>query len=86
MANYKQVNVIERIKQLFKQGLSQRRIASELGLSRNTVSRYLSKTPEAPVQGGSVSINATHGVAQFEATQKAAEATHGVAQFEGGSV
>ena len=86
MANCKQVNVIDRIYQLYKQGLSQRRIASELGLSRNTVGRYLSKKPGPPVQGGSVSIDATHGVAQFEKAQKHREATHGVAQFGSGSV
>lgn len=69
MAKYKQMNLIDRIYQLKKQGLSQRRIASELGLSNNKVGRYLNKKPGTPVQGGSVSNEATHGVAQFEATR-----------------
>lgn len=82
MANIKQVNVIERIQQLFRQGVSQRRIALELGVSRNTVARYAGRTPGAPVGGGSVSGHATHGVASAPNRQTEPHATHGAAQFE----
>ena len=51
MANIKQVNVIERIQQFFRQGVSQRRIARELGVCRNIVARYAGKTPGAPCRG-----------------------------------
>ena len=82
MANIKQVNVIERIQQLCRQGVSQRRIARELGVSRNTVARYAGKTPGAPVGGGSVSDHATHGAPAGPDGQNEPQATHGVAQFE----
>jgi len=82
MANIKQVNVIERIQQLYRQGASQRRIARELGVSRNTVARYAGKTPGAPVGGGSVSDHATHGVPAGPDGQNEPQATHGVAQFD----
>ena len=82
MANIKQVNVIERIQQLCRQGASQRRIARELGVSRNTVARYAGKTPGAPVGGGSVSDHATHGAPAGPDGQNEPQATHGVAQFE----
>ena len=73
MANIKQVNVIERIQQFFRQGVSQRRIARELGVSRNTVARYAGKRPGASVGGGSVSDQATHGAAQFDKKQEYVE-------------
>lgn len=98
MANYKQVNVIDRIQQLYRQGRSQRAIAAELGVSRNTVARYLASNPEPPGQAGChstqaatkekgttcpvLSDEATHGVAQFETVSAEPEATHGAAQFE----
>ncbi|WP_307261447.1 IS21 family transposase [Oligosphaera ethanolica] len=98
MANYKQVNVIDRIQQLYRQGRSQRAIATELGVSRNTVARYLASNPEPPGQTGChstqaatkekgttcpvLSDEATHGVAQFETVSAEPEATHGAAQFE----
>ncbi|MGI5923157.1 MAG: IS21 family transposase [Lentisphaeria bacterium] len=82
MANIKQVNVIERIQQLFRQGVSQRRIARELGVSRNTVARYAGKRPGAPVWGGSVSDHATHGAPAARNDQTEPHATHGAAQFE----
>ena len=58
MANYKQVNVIDRIQQLYRQGRSQRAIAAELGVSRNTVARYLASNPEPPPQAGGQSPQA----------------------------
>ena len=82
MANIKQVNVIERMQQLCRQGASQRRIARELGVSRNTVARYAGKTPGAPVGGGSVSDHATHGAPAAPDGHNEPQATHGVAQFE----
>ena len=94
MANIKQVNVIERIQQLYRQGASQRRIARELGVSRNTVARYAGKTPGAPVGGGSVSGHATHGAKWLSlriailscfvnnGRQTEPQATHGAAQFD----
>ena len=82
MANIKQVNVIERIQQLFRQGVSQRRIARELGVSRNTVARYAGKRPGASVGGGSVSDHATNGALAARNDQTEPHATHGAAQFD----
>jgi transposase len=82
MANIKQVNVIERIQQLFRQGVSQRRIALELGVSRNTVARYAGKTPD-PRAGDSPSPDhATPGAPFVSSDQTEPHATLGAAQFE----
>ena len=42
MSNLLKVAMIDLILSLHRQGLSQRRIASELGINRETVARYLS--------------------------------------------
>ena len=41
MSNLLKVAMIDLIRSLHRQGLSQRRIASELGINRETVARYL---------------------------------------------
>ena len=43
MSNLLKVAMIDLILSLHRQGLSQRRIASELGINRETVARYLSQ-------------------------------------------
>jgi helix-turn-helix protein len=47
MSNLLKVAMIELILSLHRQGLSQRRIASELGINRETVARHLSQPPDA---------------------------------------
>ena len=47
MSNLLKVAMIDLILSLHRQGLSQRRIASELGINRETVARHLSQPPDA---------------------------------------
>ena len=47
MANLLKVAMIDLALSLHRQGLSQRRIASELGINRETVARYLSQARDA---------------------------------------
>lgn len=57
MANRLKVAKVLSIKQLHDQGWSQRRIARELGISRDAVARHLAKAAEStssdPVEGDS---------------------------------
>src|SRR5271156_5486595 len=47
MSNLLEVAMLDLILSLRRQGLSQRRIASELGINRETVARYLSQPGDA---------------------------------------
>src|SRR5271166_6627222 len=47
MSNLLKVAMIDLILSLHRQGLCQRRIASELGINRETVARHLSQPPDA---------------------------------------
>src|SRR5271155_4002946 len=60
MSNLLEVAMINLILSLHRQGLSQRRIASELGINRETVARYLSQAGDAakPANAPSGSIEA----------------------------
>ncbi len=59
MSNLLKVAMIDLILSLHRQGLSQRRIASELGINRETVARYLSQPRDAakPANAPSGSID-----------------------------
>lgn len=64
------------------QGISQCRIALELGVSRNTVTLYAVKTP-APRSGDSPSPgHAPHGASPVSNDQAEPKAPHGPAQFD----
>ncbi len=57
MANQLKVAKVLSIKTLHEQGWSQRRIARELGVSRDSVAKYLrqqSKPAKAPIGSGSL--------------------------------
>lgn len=67
MANIKQVNVIERIQQLFRQGISQRCIVLGLGVSHNTLVRCAVKPRVAAQFENPAPVpNMTLGVTQFD--------------------
>jgi transposase len=80
MSNLLKVAMIDLILSLHRQGLSQRRIASELGINRETVARYLSRSRDAakPAIAPSGSIDA-------EAESKPANAPSGSAAPERGT-
>ena len=69
MSNLLEVAMIELILSLHRQGLSQRRIASELGINRETVARYLSQPRDAAKPA-----NAPSGSIEAEAESKPANA------------
>jgi transposase len=77
MSNLLKVAMIDLILSLHRQGLSQRRIASELGINRETVARYLS---EAKVTAKPA--NAPSGSIAAEAEPKPANAPSGSATPE----
>jgi transposase len=93
MSNLLKVAMIELILSLHRQGLSQRRIASELRINRETVARYLSQPRDAakPANAHSGSIaaeaeskpaNAPSGSIAAEAEPKPANAPPGSAAAE----
>ena len=84
MSNIKSASMIQNIIRLSKQGVGQRGIARKLGISRNTVARYLAQEPGAPDPAPSQKADATHGVAQAESGDFLGDATHGVALVESG--
>jgi predicted transcriptional regulator len=47
MSNLLKVAMIDLVLSLHRQGLSQRRIANELGINRETIARYLSQPGDA---------------------------------------
>jgi transcriptional regulator with XRE-family HTH domain len=64
MSNLLKVAMIDLILSLHRQGMSQRRIASELGINRQTVARYLSQPRDAakPANAPTDSIDAEVGL------------------------
>ena len=84
MSNIKSAGMIQNIIRLSKQGVGQRGIARRLGISRNTVARYLAQEPGAPGLAPPQKADSTHGVAQVESGDFLGDATHGVAQVESG--
>ncbi len=72
MSNLLKVAMIDLISSLHRQGLSQRRIASELGINRETVARYLSQARDAAKPA-----NAPSGSIEAEAEPKPASAPSG---------
>jgi transposase len=72
MSNLLRVAMIDLILSLHRQGLSQRRIASELGINRETVARHLSQAKAAPKPA-----NAPSGSITPEAAPKPANAPSG---------
>jgi transposase len=72
MSNLLKVAMIDLILSLRRQGLSQRRIASELGINRETVARYLSQPEDA-----SKPANAPSGSIAGQAESKPASAPPG---------
>ena len=69
MSNLLKVAMIDLILSLHRQGLSQRRIASELDINRETVARYLKQA-----KGASKPANAPSGSVAAEAESKPANA------------
>ena len=95
MSNLLKVAMIDLILSLHRQGLSQRRIASELGINRETVARYLSDARDAAkpaiAPSGSITAeaepkpaNAPSGSITAEAESKPANAPSGSATPEPG--
>jgi transposase len=95
MSNLLKVAMIDLVLSLHRQGLSQRRIASELGINRETVARYLSdaKVAAKPANAPSGSIeaepeskpaNAPPGSIEAEPESKPANAPPGSATPEPG--
>ena len=72
MSNLLRVAMIDLISSLHRQGLSQRRIAIELGINRETVARYLSQARDAAKPA-----NAPSGSIEAEAEPKPANAPSG---------
>jgi transposase len=72
MSNLLKVAMIDIILSLHRQGLSQRRIAHELGVNRETVARYLKRSKVAPKPA-----NAPSGSIAAEAQSKPANAPPG---------
>src|SRR5271166_1890916 len=96
MSNLLKVAMIDLILSLHRQGLSQRRIASELGINRETVARHLSQPPDAakPAIAPSGSIEAEtepkpaiapSGLIEAEAEPKPAIAPSGSAACQPGT-
>ena len=77
MSNIKSASMIQNIIRLSKQGVGQRGIARRLGISRNTVARYLAQEPGAPGLAPPQKADAAHGVAQVESGDFLGDATHG---------
>lgn len=77
MSNLLRVAMIDRILSLHRQDLSQRRIARELGINRETVARYLRQHRDA-----SKPANAPSGSAAADAESKPANAPSGSAASE----
>ena len=77
MSNIKSASMIQNIIRLSKQGVGQRGIARKLGISRNTVARYLAQEPGAPGLAPPQKADATHGAAQVESGDFLGDATHG---------
>ena len=67
MSNLLKVAMIDLVLSLHRQGLSQRRIANELGINRETVARYLSQPGDAAKPA-----NAPPGSIEAEAEPKPA--------------
>jgi transposase len=80
MSNLLEVAMIETILSLHRQGLSQRRIASKLGINRETVARYLSQPRDAAKPA-----NAPSGSIEAEAESKPANAPSGSSAPEPGT-
>jgi transposase len=80
MSNLLKVAMIDLIWSLHRQGLSQRRIASELGINRETVSRHLSQLKDAPKPA-----NAPPGSIEAAEESKPANAPPGSAAPEPGT-
>ena len=76
MSNIKSASMIQNIIRLSKQGVGQRGIARKLGISRNTVARYLAQEPGAPGLAPPQKADATHGVAQVESGDFLGDAIH----------
>jgi transposase len=77
MSNLLEVAMIDAILSLHRRNWSQRRIASELGINRETVARYLKQAEAAPKPA-----NAPPGSAASEAAPKPANAPPGFAASE----
>jgi transposase len=77
MSNLLKVAMIDLVLSLHRQGLSQRRIASELGINRETVARYLSQPRDAAKPA-----NAPSGSIAAEAESKPANAPSGSIEAE----
>src|ERR1700722_13400123 len=77
MSNLLEVAMIDAILSLHRRNWSQRRIASELGINRETVARYLKQAEAAPKPA-----NAPSGSAASEAAPKPANAPSGSAASE----
>lgn len=61
MSNIKSASMIQNIIRLSKQGVGQREIARQFGISRNTVARYLAQEPVASGATSSQKVDAHHG-------------------------
>ncbi len=61
MSNIKSASMIQNIIRLSKQGVGQRGIARKLGISRNTVARYLAQEPGASGATSSQKVDAVRG-------------------------
>ena len=79
MSNLLKVAMIDLVLSLHRQGLSQRRIANELGINRETVARYLSQPGDAAKPA-----NAPPGSIEAEAESKPANAPPGSSAPEPG--
>jgi transposase len=77
MSNLLKVAMIDLVLSLHRQGLSQRRIANELGINRETVARYLSQPGDAAKPA-----NAPPGSIEAEAEPKPANAPPGSIEAE----
>jgi transposase len=77
MSNLLKVAMIDLVLSLHRQGLSQRRIAYELGINRETVARYLSQPGDAAKPA-----NAPPGSIEAEAESKPANAPPGSIEAE----
>lgn len=61
MSNTKWASAVQSIRILSKQGVGQREIARQFGISRNTVARYLAQEPVASGATSSQKVDAHHG-------------------------
>src|ERR1700730_16869429 len=80
MSNLLEVAMIDVILSLHRRSWSQRRIATELGINRETVARYLKQAEAAPTPA-----NAPSGSTACEAAPKPANAPSGSAASEAAS-